>query len=91
MHSMPRKRPNCLYSGKISEDSENVQVSGLLVRCQLRSRERCKHYNKNCLVKRRESTGVMCDRNIPTYLKEKAYKTAINRPWCMELNVWQLE
>ncbi len=29
----------------------------------------------------RETTEVICDRNIPTKLKDKLYKTAINRPW----------
>ena len=28
----------------------------------------------------RETTGVMRDRNIPTELKDKVYKTATNRP-----------
>ena len=50
-HAMPRKRPNYLHSGKRSENSEYVQVSGLSVRCQRRSRERCKQRSKDCLVK----------------------------------------
>ena len=37
----PEKKPNYLHSGTRSEDSENVQVSGLNVQCQRRSRERC--------------------------------------------------
>ena len=43
--------PDYLHSGKGSEDSENVQVSGFNVRCQRRSRERCKQQSKDCLVK----------------------------------------
>ena len=27
----------------------------------------------------RETSGVMCDRNIPTHLKDKMYKTAIKQ------------
>ena len=42
VHAMPRQRPNYLHSGTRSEDSENVQVSGLNVQCQRRSRERRK-------------------------------------------------
>ena len=37
----------------------------------------------------KETTGVMCDRNIPTKLKDKVYKTAI-KP-AMVQNVGQLE
>ena len=48
---MSRKRPNYLHSGKRSEDSETIQVSGLNVRYQRRSRERCKQQSKDCLVK----------------------------------------
>ena len=48
---MPRERPNYLLSGKRSEESENVQVSGRNVRCQRRGRERCKQQGKHCLVK----------------------------------------
>ena len=51
VHAMPRKRPNYLHSGKTSEDSENVQVSGLIVRCQRRSQERCKQQSKDCWSK----------------------------------------
>ena len=50
-HAMSRRRPDYLHSGKRSEDSENVQVSGLNVRWQRRSRERCKQQSKDCLVK----------------------------------------
>ena len=39
------------WKKKTSRDSENVQVSGLNVRCQRRSRERCKQQSKYCLVK----------------------------------------
>ena len=48
---MHRKRPTYLHSGKRSDDSENVQVYGLNVRCQQRSREICKQQSKDCLVK----------------------------------------
>ena len=48
---MPRKRPNYLHSRTRSKDSENVQVSGLNVRCQRRSPERRKRQSKYCLVK----------------------------------------
>ena len=51
VHAMPRKRPNYLHSGKRNEDSGNVKESGLIVRCQRRSRERCKQHSKYCLVK----------------------------------------
>ena len=41
------------------------------------SRERRKQQSKHCLVKMEGTAGVMCDRNIPTKLKDKVYKTAI--------------
>ena len=34
-----------------NEDSENVHVAGHIVRCQRRSRERCKQHSTDCLVK----------------------------------------
>ena len=33
---------------------------------------------------------MKCDRNIPTELKDKVYKTAINRSSCMMQSVGQL-
>ena len=48
---MPIKRQHCLHSGTTREDTENVLVSGLNVRCQRRSRERCKQQSKDGLVK----------------------------------------
>ena len=85
---MPRKRPNYLHSGTRSEDSENVQVSGLNVQCQRRSRERRKQQSKDCLVKMEGTTGVMCDRNIPTKLKDKVYKTAIKPAMVYGAECW---
>ncbi len=72
---MPRKRPNYLHSGKRSENSENVQVSGLDAKGGAE-----KDVNNRVNIawsKWKETTGVMCDRNIPTKLKDKVYKTAI--------------
>ena len=36
----------------------------------------------------RETTGVMCDRNIPTKLKDKVYKTAVNPPMVYGAECW---
>ena len=38
-------------------------------------------------LKWRETTGVMCDRNIPTKCTRRLY----NRPWCMVQDIGQLE
>ena len=51
VHDMPRKRRNYLHSEKKFEDGENVQLYGLKVRCQRRSRERCKQQSKESPVK----------------------------------------
>ena len=75
---MPRKRPNYLHSGTRSEDSENVQVSGLNVQCQLRSRERRKQQGKDCLVNmegnywgdvRQEHTNKVERQSVKTAIK----------------------
>ena len=36
----------------------------------------------------RETTGVMCDRNIPTQLKGKVYKTAIKPAMAYHCGMW---
>ena len=36
----------------------------------------------------RETTGVMCDRNIPTKLKDKVYKTAIKTAMVYGEELW---
>ncbi len=43
------ERDQTIYIQEKSKDSENVQVSGLNVRCQRRSREICKQQSNNCL------------------------------------------
>ena len=39
----------------------------------------------------RETTGVMCDRNIPTKLKDKVYKTTITSAMVYGAECWQLQ
>ena len=88
----PTKRPNYLHSGKRTKYSENVLVSGLIIRCQRRSRERCKQQSKDCLVKveghywgdvRQEHTNKVERQSV-----QYGYK---KRSWYMEQNVGQLE
>ena len=75
---MSTKRPNYLHSGKRSEDSENVQVSpGSMFDANGGAEKDVNNRVKIAWSKWRETTGVMCDRNIPTKLKDKVYKTAI--------------
>ena len=90
---MPRKRPNYLHSGKRSEDSENIQVSGLKVRCQRRSRERCKQQSKDCLVKVEGNYwGDVRQKHTNNKVEsvQDGYETVWSRN-CMEQNVGQLE
>ena len=68
---------------------KTFEVSGLIICCQRRSRERCKQ--QIAWSKWRETTEVMFDSNIPTKLKDKVYKTAIkpamvNGPKCCQMN-----
>ena len=67
LHAMPRKRTNYLHSGNRSEYSENVQVSlGSLFDANAGAEKDVNNRVKIGWPKWRESTGVVCDRNIPT-------------------------
>ena len=70
---MHRKRPNDLHSGNRSKDSENVKS----IWAHGRAEKDVNNKVKIAWSKWMETTGVMCDRNIPTKLKDKVYKTAI--------------
>ena len=75
----PERDQTIYIQGKRSEDSENVQVSGLNVRCHANGGAE-KDVNNRVKIawsKWMETTAVMCDRNIPTKLKDKVYKTAV--------------
>ena len=75
---MPRKRPNYLHSGTRSEDSENVlKYLGSMFNANGEAEKDVNNRVKITWSKWRETTGVMYDRNIPTKLKDKVYKTAI--------------
>ena len=85
---MPCPERDYLHSGKRSEDSENVQVSGLNVRCQRRGREKCKQHSKDCLVKaegnywgdvRQEHTNKVERQSV-----QDGYKTG-HGVWCRML------
>ena len=75
--SLPRKIPNYLHLGKRSEDIENVKYLGSLFDANGGAEKDGNNRIKIAWSKWRETTGVMCDRNIPTKLKDKVYKTAI--------------
>ena len=77
VYAMSRKRPNYLHSGKRSEDSENVQFLGSMFDANGGAEKYVNNRLKIAWSKWRETAGVMCDRNIPTKLKDKGYKTAI--------------
>ena len=48
---MPKKDQTIYIQEKEVKTVKTVQVSGFTVRCQRRSRERCKQQSKDCLVK----------------------------------------
>ena len=88
----PEKDQTIYIHENQSEDGENVQLSGPVVRCQRRSRDRCKPHSKDCLVNmegnywgdvRQEHTN-----KVERQCVQDGYK---NWPWCMEQNVGQLE
>ena len=60
-----------------NEESDNVQVYGLNVRCKQRADKNVNNRVNVAWSMWREPTRVICDRNIPTKLKDNVYKTAL--------------
>ena len=87
---MPRKRPNYLHSGKRSEDTEHVQYLGSMFDANGGAEKDVNNIEKIAWSKWRETTRVMCDRNIPTKLKDKVYKTAIKPAMVYGAECWAI-
>ena len=87
MHAMPKKRRNYLHSGKRSEDSETFKYLGPMFDANGGAEKGVNNRVKIACSKWRETTGVMCDRNIQTKLIEKlqdGYTTG-HGVWCRML------
>ena len=86
---MSRKIPNSLHSGKRSEDSEFKYLGSMFDANGVAE----KYVNNRVHIawlKWRETTGVMCDRNISTKLKDKVYKTAIKPVMAYGAECWEV-
>ena len=73
VYAMSRKKPNYLHSGKEVKTVKTFKYLGSMFDANGGAEKDVNNRVKIAWSKWRETTGVMCDRNITTQLKDKVY------------------